>query len=106
MLTAKDDISDKVMGLDMGADDYYKTFCHEELLARIRTALRRKSGAKTQNGDGLKYKKNTIKAGNLELSKDEYKVTPGRGNCIIKKEFELLLYLMENKDIVLSRKNP
>jgi two-component system response regulator ArlR len=106
MLTAKDDISDKVMGLDMGADDYItKPFAIEELLARIRTALRRKSGAKTQNGDvSQNIRKNTIKAGNLELSKDEYKVTySGEEITLSKKEFELLLYLMENKDIVLSR---
>ncbi|NMB96839.1 MAG: response regulator transcription factor, partial [Clostridiaceae bacterium] len=90
MLTAKDDISDKVMGLDMGADDYItKPFAIEELLARIRTALRRKSGAKTQNGDvSQDIRKNTIKAGNLELSKDEYKVTySGEEITLSKKEF-------------------
>ncbi|HHV97154.1 MAG TPA: response regulator transcription factor [Clostridiaceae bacterium] len=106
MLTAKDDISDKVMGLDMGADDYItKPFAIEELLARIRTALRRKSGIKIQNNDiNQNARKNIIKAGNLELSKDEYKVTySGEEINLSKKEFELLLYLMENKDIVLSR---
>jgi len=106
MLTAKDDISDKVMGLDMGADDYItKPFAIEELLARIRTALRRKSGIKIQTNDiSQNARKNIIKAGNLELSKDEYKVTySGEEINLSKKEFELLLYLMENRDIVLSR---
>ena len=47
MLTAKDDVSDKVMGLDMGADDYMtKPFAIEELLARIRVALRKPRAAK------------------------------------------------------------
>lgn len=105
MLTAKDDISDKVMGLDMGADDYItKPFAIEELLARIRTALRRKSSTGIQSVNIESISKNTLKAGNLELSKDEYKVTySGEEIALSKKEFELLLYLMENKDIVLSR---
>ena len=47
MLTAKDDISDKVTGLDSGADDYVtKPFAIEELLARIRVALKRKAAAR------------------------------------------------------------
>lgn len=47
MLTAKDDISDKVTGLDSGADDYVtKPFAIEELLARIRVALKRKAASK------------------------------------------------------------
>jgi len=102
MLTAKDDISDKVMGLDMGADDYItKPFAIEELLARIRTALKRKTNAKKRSKD---TNKNVIKAGNLELSKDEYKVTYSSEEIMLsKKEFELLLYMMENKDIVLTR---
>jgi DNA-binding response OmpR family regulator len=105
MLTAKDDISDKVMGLDMGADDYItKPFAIEELLARIRTALRRKTNTGSQDNDINKNAKNIIKAGNLELSKNEYKVTYKEEEITLsKKEFELLLYLMENKDIVLSR---
>ncbi len=98
MLTAKDDISDKVMGLDMGADDYVtKPFAIEELLARIRTALKRKSNSERHNRD-------TIVAGNLELSKSEFKVTYCDEEIMLsKKEFELLIYFMENKDIVLTR---
>jgi two-component system response regulator ArlR len=98
MLTAKDDTSDIVMGLDIGADDYVtKPFAIEELLARIRTALKRRARA-------LSRERDMIVAGNLELSRNEYKVTySGEEIMLSKKEFELLLYLMENKGIVLTR---
>lgn len=98
MLTAKDDTSDIVMGLDTGADDYVtKPFAIEELLARIRTALKRSARAQAR-------KRDTITAGNLELSRNEYKVTyAGEEIMLSKKEFELLLYLMENKGMVLTR---
>ncbi|AFV03797.1 Response regulator receiver:Transcriptional regulatory protein-like protein [Dehalobacter sp. UNSWDHB] len=97
MLTAKDDVSDKVMGLDSGADDYMtKSFAIEELLARIRVILKRRGKKEDQN--------NVITAGPLILFKDEYRVTyQGVDISLSKKEFELLKYLMENKGIVLSR---
>ena len=67
MLTAKDDISDKVTGLDIGADDYMtKPFAVEELLARIRALLKRRS-FKIQDEDLLVI-------GKLKLSKNNYKV--------------------------------
>ena len=54
MLTAKDDISDKVTGLDSGADDYVtKPFAIEELLARIRVALKRKYSAFRDSGKDM-----------------------------------------------------
>lgn len=95
MLTAKDDISDKVTGLDIGADDYMtKPFAVEELLARIRVLLKRKN----INNDEL------LKIGKLKLSKNNYKVEYDNENIeLTKKEFELLEYLMRNKNIVLSR---
>ena len=98
MLTAKDDISDKVMGLDTGADDYLtKPFAIEELLARIRVALKRKFKR-------IDEKNNVIQAGKLKLSKDEYLITyDDKEVQLSKKEFELLEYLMENKNIVLTR---
>lgn len=98
MLTAKDDVSDKVMGLDSGADDYMtKSFAIEELLARIRVALKRK-GKKEENNNGV------LACGQLSLYRDEYRVTfNGKEIALSKKEFELLKYLMENRGIVLTR---
>jgi len=98
MLTAKDDVSDKVMGLDSGADDYLtKPFAIEELLARIRVVLKRKSKQETENH-------HLLQAGKLALNVDEYSVTyAGEEISLSKKEFELLKFLMENRGIVLSR---
>jgi DNA-binding response OmpR family regulator len=98
MLTAKDDVSDKVMGLDIGADDYMtKPFAIEELLARIRVAVKRKAVVDKPEG-------NKLIIGKLVLDKDQYKVTYEQELVeLTKKEFELLEYLMENKNIVLTR---
>ncbi|NLT94410.1 MAG: response regulator transcription factor [Clostridia bacterium] len=97
MLTAKEDVTDKVMGLDSGADDYItKPFAIEELLARIRAVLKRKDKKMPHN--------HTITCGDLTLYKDEYRVTfKDEEIALSKTEFELLKYLMENKGIVLSR---
>lgn len=97
MLTAKDQIMDKVMGLDMGADDYLtKPFAIEELLARIRVALKRKKVA-------VQVTK-VIQINDLKLDLDKYTVT-FKDDIIelTKREFELLKYLMENQNIVLTR---
>jgi two-component system response regulator ArlR len=98
MLTAKDDISDKVTGLDSGADDYVtKPFAIEELLARIRVALKRKAQARKEYSE-------QIVSGKLVLSKIKHKVTyDGEEIPLSKKEYDLLLYLMENAGIVLDR---
>jgi len=97
MLTARDEIMDKVMGLDIGADDYMtKPFAIEELLARIRTALKKTPV--------FKEDLNILSIGELTLNLDQHMVTY-RNNSIelTKTEFDLLKYLMENKNIVLSR---
>ncbi len=97
MLTAKDEIMDKVMGLDIGADDYMtKPFAIEELLARIRTALKKTAM--------LKGSSTVLSIGELILNLDQHMVT-FRDNTIelTKTEFDLLKYLIENKNIVLSR---
>jgi DNA-binding response OmpR family regulator len=97
MLTAKDDVSDKVTGLDSGADDYMtKSFAIEELLARIRVILKRRGKKEGKSA--------VIESGPLVLYKDEYRVTfNNKEISLSKKEFELLKYLMENKGIVLTR---
>lgn len=97
MLTAKDEVMDKVMGLDIGADDYVtKPFAIEELLARIRVALKHKK-ASTQNSK-------EIKIGSLKLDLEKYTVIYKEELIdLTKKEFDLLKYLMENQNIVLTR---
>ncbi|SNS58333.1 DNA-binding response regulator, OmpR family, contains REC and winged-helix (wHTH) domain [Anaerovirgula multivorans] len=97
MLTAKDQTMDKVMGLDFGADDYItKPFAIEELLARIRTALKRKRGTFETH--------HILRVGNLKLDEEQHLVTYNEHTIeLTKREFDLLFYLMENQSIVLSR---
>ena len=98
MLTAKDDVSDKVMGLDMGADDYMtKPFAIEELLARLRVAIKHKNTKKVDVYEMLQYKDLCIddKKHQVTFKKDIIELT--------KKEYELLKYLLENKNIALDR---
>jgi len=98
MLTAKDDVTDKVMGLDMGADDYMtKPFAIEELLARIRVALKRNEVEAKVEGLVLNY---------LDLTLDDQKRRVTYKEDIIqltKKEYELLKYFLENVNIALDR---
>lgn len=97
MLTAKDETMDKVTGLDMGADDYItKPFEIEELLARIRVALKRKVVQKG-NTNELRHKE-------LVMDLEGYILTyRGENIELTKKEFDLLKYLLENKNRVLTR---
>lgn len=94
-LTARDEIEDRVFGLDIGADDYLvKPFAFDELLARIRVVLRKHSGGRTS----------VITVGDLELDTASRKVRRGgRDIALSAKEYELLHYLVLNKGIVLSR---
>lgn len=97
MLTAKDEVTDKVMGLDFGADDYMtKPFAIEELLARIRMILKRRKTS-PQNA-------NSIAVGGLKVNLDQHAVS-FNNECIelTKKEYDLLKYLIENKNVVLTR---
>lgn len=97
MLTAKDETMDKVMGLDMGADDYItKPFAIEELLARIRVTLKKK-GIKTLPAKLLEL--NDLQL-NLEKYTVSYKDIPIE---LTKREYDLLKYMLENKNIVLTR---
>ena len=100
MLTAKDDVSDKVMGLDMGADDYMtKPFAIEELLARIRVGLKKHRFAAAPAPAP-----NVLTAGNLVLDPTKYSVTMGDTPVsLTKKEFDLLKYLMQHKGEAVTR---
>lgn len=98
MLTARDAVMDKVSGLDAGADDYItKPFAIEELLARIRTALKKRVVT-------VKKCEDVISCGLLTLDKMRYKVMyDGTEIELTNREFTLLQVLMENKNIVLTR---
>ena len=95
LLTARDNIDDKVKGLDYGADDYLvKPFIFEELMARIRVLLRRNSG----NAD------NVVTIANLKVDLDAKTVF--RDDKLIKlsaREYSVLEYLIRNKGKILSR---
>ena len=97
LLTARDAVMDKVSGLDAGADDYItKPFAIEELLARIRVALKRKST------DRQETHKLEIHGGSLDTDRHEVMVA-GEPVELTNREFELLHTLMENKNIVMDR---
>mgnify|MGYP005770256257 FL=1 len=99
MLTAKDEVMDKVSGLDSGADDYItKPFAIEELLARMRVALKH-SRKKEDNKS-----KNILTLKNITVDMDKRLVKVDNDAIeLTKKEFELLVYLIQNKNIVISR---
>lgn len=101
MLTAKDDIDDKVQGLDIGADDYItKPFATPELLARMRVVLRRQESqreAKESQEEILSVKNLIMYPARHEVQVD---ATPVE---LTKKEYDLLEYLLRNKRNVLTR---
>ena len=99
LLTARDSVMDKVTGLDSGADDYItKPFAIEELLARIRSVLRK--NRKTDGG----ATRDILKVGRLSLDTRGYTASVDQVSLdLTKREFELLRILMENKGIVLTR---
>ena len=94
-LTAKDSVSDRVTGLDSGAEDYLvKPFAFEELLARIRVLTRKFAGNAT----------NTFTIADLTLDTVSKTVTRGGENIKLSaKEYEILEYMILNRGIVLSR---
>ena len=98
MLTARDSVMDKVSGLDLGADDYItKPFAIEELLARIRAALRKQARSPQSH---------VLTAGLLALDPNSRQVRYGDIPIeLTKREFDVLHYLLENKGIVVSRES-
>jgi len=98
MLTAKDSEIDKVVGLEMGADDYVtKPYSGRELLARIKAVLRRRGEAEAGESDELVV-------GPVAMDVERHVVTVGgKGVAMPLKEFELLEMLMRNEGRVLTR---
>ena len=103
MMTARDSVIDRVSGLDHGADDYIvKPFAIEELLARLRAVLRRVDLESEDNSN----KVTTVTYKDLTIEKENRIVR--RGDEVIeltKREYELLLILMENVNMVLARED-
>ena len=100
MLTAKDDVEDKVSGLDIGADDYItKPFAIQELLARVRAAIR----VHKANEDGNRNER-VLAVKDLVLYPGRYEVRV-KGDLVelTKKEYSLLEYMLRNKPNVLTR---
>lgn len=95
LLTAKNQVEDRVRGLDSGADDYLvKPFAYEELLARIRVLMRRHANNST----------NLLKAGALSLNLETHTVTRDDKRIeLTNKEFQLLEYMMRHPNIILTR---
>lgn len=102
LLTAKDEVMDKVAGLDGGADDYItKPFAIEELLARIRLVLKKAArfyqAEKEEISPCLTYEKLELDDRRYEVYYDHEKIE------LTNREFELLKLLLQNKNIVMTR---
>ena len=98
MLTAKDETFDKVLGLELGADDYVtKPFDTKEIVARIKAVLRRTSATKGSDMKEVRYDKLVINLSNYDMKVDGVSVdTPP-------KELELIYHLASNPDRVFTR---
>lgn len=98
MLTARDDINDRVKGLDLGADDYMiKPFSYRELVARIKARLR-------TNSNNVKIENKEINLGKFSIDEGAYEIKyDNRLLELSPTEYRLLKYLLDNKGIVLSK---
>lgn len=105
MLTAKDSEIDKVLGLELGADDYVtKPFSSRELLARVKANMRRHSTAPAQETKGANA--NDIMIGDLTIHPDSYMVTKREEKIeLTHREFELIHYLAQNIGQVMTREH-
>ena len=99
-LTAKNDIVDKMLGYEIGGDDYItKPFDNRELVLKIKSHLRLNQRIRQSNNN-----KHILTNGDLVLNKDSYEVTKnGKKIILTTREFELLKYFMENIGIALSK---
>jgi DNA-binding response OmpR family regulator len=99
MLTARDEDVDKIIGLEVGADDYLtKPFNPRELVARVKSVLRRSTAdRRVDGGDEIKHGDLVVNAGRREVlvGEDEIQLAP--------KEFDLLWELLDHRGIVLTR---
>ncbi|MCL1630603.1 response regulator transcription factor [Sporolactobacillus sp. CPB3-1] len=98
MLTAKDDELDKILGLELGADDYMtKPFSPREVVARVKAILRRTDLGKQEQNEVLSI-------GELKVYPNNFEATfKGEEMVLTPKEFELLVYMMQHKGRVLTR---
>ncbi|HYF75028.1 MAG TPA: response regulator transcription factor [Candidatus Nitrosocosmicus sp.] len=104
MLTAKSEELDKVLGLELGADDYItKPFSIKELVARVRAAMRRITDEGDEEADSKEINK-VLKVRDIEIDCEKYEVKKSGEKLVLTlKEFELLKMLVENKGKVLTR---
>ncbi len=105
MLTAKDDEFDKVLGLELGADDYLtKPFSPREVVARIKAILRRSQLQSNGSESNHDQEEGLLKLGELKVFPERYEAFFDEQQLeLTPKEFELLLYLAKNKGRVLTR---
>lgn len=105
MLTARDDIIDKILGMEIGADDYItKPFEIREVVARI-NAIFRRCGKEITNNNTEKIQDNANDEGNFSINFDTRIVVKNGQEILLKrKEFDLLSFLYKNKGIVFTRK--
>lgn len=105
MMTAKTEESDKVTGLECGADDYIsKPFGIREMMARIKAVLRRYEMTTADGSENANISDTIITVGDLSINVERHEVTVGtREVDLTLKEFDLLKYLMENRGHVFSR---
>lgn len=99
MLTAKAEETDRVVGLEIGADDYVtKPFSMRELMARVKSVLRRRTPSNGLGGDSL------LRVGNLVIDQQRHEATIDNNSIeLSRKEFELLFYFVSHPNRTISR---
>ena len=105
MLTAKVEETDKIVGLEIGADDYMtKPFSFRELMARIKALLRRSNISRADDMTAIERTSTTANAGNLKIDFNRYQVfIDDKPLNISHREFDLLAFLMRNRGQVFTR---